>query len=536
MKKIITTVGTSLFSNYMNDQVKNYYGHNYASIEGAFEKTKNANATDIYLDDFLPYIKSIQEKIEDYWFEYPDDVPNLLASAEIASILKIVEEEPDETFEVHFIATDTLQSVLAAEMITNWFEKYKAVSKQIKGVLFQYAPTGFDHQKLSDYVVKDLQVSKQENYEKGVMNLLDLLNRITEKDTLLNITGGYKAIVPVVTIWAQIKKLTIKYLFDESELKTEGQPLSLNNLPMNLDWVVVEALKPILKNYILEKMNPLAKLVKDSKKVKFQKNRYLYTGTIQPDSYSELDQIIPVIHQATHSLLYYKLIHITNDDRFEITPLGKILIEANVGDEKGFVIEHLLFKYFSYESDGILKQYKVTRPPDALPFGYQILDKNTFSISLSVFKPERNNDSIHEIGDIDIPLQADNIFVWAESKAYSTACGYYKQIGKKSDYYFQLKARTLALKTKKNEPIEILLLVFRFVFKNLNDSAFLDSNHFNEVLKHFEKLNKDEDIKGFATFRCIGITIPVDFDKDRIDFTTFYKANFAKWQFEELKT
>jgi len=263
MKKIITTVGTSLFSNYMNDQVKNYYGHNYASIDSPFKKTKDANATDIYRDDFLPYIKSIQEKIEDYWFEYPDDVPNRLASAEIASILKIIkEEEPDETFEVHFIATDTLQSVLAAEMITNWFEKHKAINKQIKAVLFQRAPTGFDDQKLSDYVVKDLQVSRQDDYEKGVMNLLDLLNRITTKETFLNITGGYKAIVPIVTIWAQIKKVSIKYLFDESELEQEGKVITLEPLPINFDWAEVERYHYYLNNDIL-KLNDLSDEIKN---------------------------------------------------------------------------------------------------------------------------------------------------------------------------------------------------------------------------------------------------------------------------------
>jgi len=252
MKKIITTVGTSLFSNYMNDQVKNYYGRNYAFIDDPFEKTKDANATDIYLDDFLPYIKSIQEKIEDYWFKYPDDVPNRLASAEIASILKIVEEEPDETFEVHFIATDTLQSVLAAEMITDWLEKYKAINNQIKTVLFQRSPTGFDNQKLSEYVVKDLQVSRQDDYEKGVLNLLNLLNRITKKDTSLNITGGYKAIVPIVTIWAQIKKVSIRYLFNESELKQHGEALTLGYLPINFDWAEVERFHYYLNNETLK--------------------------------------------------------------------------------------------------------------------------------------------------------------------------------------------------------------------------------------------------------------------------------------------
>lgn len=229
-----------MFSNYMEAKVRNHYGRNYASIDIPFEKTKDLNASDIDKEEFRPYIKNIQEKIEDYWYEYNDE-PNRFAAAEIASILKIAEEEPEEIFSVHLIATDTLQSVLAAELVAGWFGKHQTVNKQVEKVLFQRPPSGFDDQKHSDYVVKDLRVSNQDDYAKGVLNLLDVLNRITDRETILNITGGYKAIIPIITVWAQIKKKKIKYLFNENELENALEPLTLDTLPINFDWEFIES-------------------------------------------------------------------------------------------------------------------------------------------------------------------------------------------------------------------------------------------------------------------------------------------------------
>ena len=168
MTTIITTVGTSLFTNYQDDAVRDRRGRDYASIHDPLVRTREATAGDLYKADFKPYIRNIEEKIEDYWFA-DNGAPNQAASAEIASILKIVEAEPSENFKVHLVATDTLQSVLAAELIVLWFEEYK--QPNIIEVRFQRQPSCFGKQEDSDFVVKNLKVESHKAYEKGFFNL-----------------------------------------------------------------------------------------------------------------------------------------------------------------------------------------------------------------------------------------------------------------------------------------------------------------------------------------------------------------------------
>lgn len=323
MKKIITTVGASMFSNYMEAKVRNHYGRNYASIDSPFEKTKDIIASDIYKEDYKPYIKNIREKVEDYWYEYNNE-PNRFAAAEIASILKIAEEEPGETFIVHLIATDTLQSVLAAEMVTGWFEKYTAVNEQIEKVLFQRPPTKFEHQRHSDYVVKDLRVGDQEDYQQGFMNLIELLDKICEKDqVILNITGGYKAVVPIMTLFGQLREAPIKYLFDDDYLyndderqKISNDLISVGKLPVNFDWALGE----------------------------------LYLDYITKDGLRN-------ISSNPNILEYLRNVGLIRSHHFQLTPVGQLfkdyitpMLTRRKG-ETGYLIELRLFKHFVQKSD-----------------------------------------------------------------------------------------------------------------------------------------------------------------------------------------
>ena len=237
MKKIITTVGTSIFTNYREEKVKNHYGRNYASIGTPYDRTKDEPASGIYDDNFRSYIRSLKEFIEDYWYMY-DGRANQNASAEISSILKIAEAE-NEPCEVHLIATDTLQSVLAAELILGWFEKFP--QPKVSKVLFQRQETVFEEQKDSDFVVKDLRVRGQADYEKGFMNLIQLLEKIYSKgNTILNITGGYKGIIPVLTLFGQLYELPLNYLYVEDDYSKQASPVVVGSLPVHFDLGYIE--------------------------------------------------------------------------------------------------------------------------------------------------------------------------------------------------------------------------------------------------------------------------------------------------------
>jgi len=549
---IITTVGTSIFSNFNEQKVrlafersregKSVYGNGIpiqdfenAKADAYINKKVSLGEIEERIEDF--WLKSI-EKTSDEWNWKNDNTPNVYASAEISSILeiakKICKEDPSAQIKVQLIATDTALSVSAAGLIM----KYPF------GDLISIQPFNPEEDYIPSLGVKPKEGDNPETYyDAGLQNLIDRLikkkglvkeakkNGVTP---VINFSGGYKAIIPILTIIAQLENISMYYIYEESDHLME-----MGNLPINFDWAVVEALKPLLKNYILkEKLNQLAPFIRKNG-VKFEGNRYSYNGADQQKINKKLFQVPTITHQAVHGLLSYKVIIAKNDESLEVTPLGKILSEVNIGDEKGLVMEHLLFKFFTLNNSGhhedSLKGYHSTLPPVDLPFGFQVIDKGSGAIELVKNKPKSSNNSVREIGDIDIPLKQDNTFVWAESKAYSTACDYHSSIGKDEDYYFQLKARALSLK-QHIDSIELLLLVFRFVFEGLNDNPFLGSSHFKKGLARFEELNEDQDIKDFASFRCLGITIPVDFSKDRIDLTKFYKGDFQNWTFEELKT
>ena len=249
MTKIITTVGTSLFSNFQRDEVKDRYGRDYASISINVPlrniENDNPTAVGIYDDKYKHYIKSITENIEDYWLndKYKE---NEQASAEIASILKIVREDPKVEFEVHLLATDTLLSVLAGEMIAAWFARHPQLARNIRQVLFQRTPAiDFKAQKESDYVVKDLRIEASSRYESGFMHLIEVLDKLYDQSKqagqhiIFNVTGGYKAIIPIFTIYGQLRGIPLNYIYDDSNLQDPGL-ISIENLPFNFDWCVAE--------------------------------------------------------------------------------------------------------------------------------------------------------------------------------------------------------------------------------------------------------------------------------------------------------
>lgn len=267
MTTIITTVGTSLFTNYQADAVRYRLGQDYASIDDSLKQTQEAIAKDLYNPHLGPYVRNIEEKIEDYWF-VDNRRPNLAASAEIASVLKIAEAEPKEVFKVHLIATDTLQSVLAAELIALWFEEYRPPN--IIEVLFQRQPRNFSKQESSSYVIKDLRTDNQDAYEQGLMNLIAVLDTVkhsndSSDECVINITGGYKGIVPFVALYALVENIEMRYLYDDRGQSVDSTELiRIGSLPISFDWslgeIYTDYLKPDRLREFKEGDDMLAKL------------------------------------------------------------------------------------------------------------------------------------------------------------------------------------------------------------------------------------------------------------------------------------
>lgn len=215
MKKVITMVGTSLYQNVKSEPGSRLYNGWGDLKDKSYEKRK-----DEY--DTIQSIKGAITKRK----EWSD---NVNTSAEIASIIKI-QAELSTPISVYLIATDTIHSCLCAELIKEWFE----MSRQENITILP-----------SIHFIPDLQVKNKEKFEtNGIVNLIEEINKIAQDgnywdDCVFNITGGYKAVIPFMTILAQINGCPLYYVFEESE-KESYELIKVPQAPISFDLSLFE--------------------------------------------------------------------------------------------------------------------------------------------------------------------------------------------------------------------------------------------------------------------------------------------------------
>jgi len=198
--KIITTVGTSLFSNWGNKDKDKWDKQEYNETLFVFDGKPVIGIKKATIDLIADLKKFATDKKQQ-------------AAAEIASIEKI---DPKSEAEIYLICTETNLSRVCAEAIGAYFgERVKKIS-----------------------VVPGLQVKNVEKFKKeGVVNLLNALENIAQgghywDGCVLNITGGYKAIVPILTIVGQVKQLPTYYVFQE-DIDTRYDLIEIPRMPVS---------------------------------------------------------------------------------------------------------------------------------------------------------------------------------------------------------------------------------------------------------------------------------------------------------------
>lgn len=210
MKFVLTPVGTSVFNNFIDDhvdggQLKNLYAKVRQEPESRWPEVQP------YVDD-IHSLRSFRR-----WIRGTVD-----ASAEIASTSKIT-RRIDEPCEVHLLASDTVASRLAAELI--------ASEANVDEVTFQFDPD-------SD-VISELRVDDADAFVSGMRSLIkrlrSLLQTHSAEQTIMNITGGYKATLPYLTLMAQLNHVPLLYKFDETDAL-----LSVPQAPIKADLDLIE--------------------------------------------------------------------------------------------------------------------------------------------------------------------------------------------------------------------------------------------------------------------------------------------------------
>jgi len=222
MKKIITTVGTSIFENYLN----NIDNQNFICAYNFF-KINKVEAKKLDVEQNRKNI--IENCFTENYFKGNTD-----ASAEIKSLIKLKQELRDE-FSIYFLHSDTALSRLAAGILYKVFSEYKPYD-ELK-----------DCEVKKPVIIERLQVWDRREFNKGLENLINKIDKISNgyyENIVINITGGYKVTIPYLTILAQVKKCPIYYIFEDTE-----ELIVIAPTPIDINWGLFEKYSHLLKKF-----------------------------------------------------------------------------------------------------------------------------------------------------------------------------------------------------------------------------------------------------------------------------------------------
>lgn len=366
--KIITTVGTSIFENY---QLFNENDKDFKEIYKHFKDNS---------DEFLKLHTGDSEYNED--IEYMSGriinwaKENRDAAAEITSIFAIAKQgKENQSIQVHLATTDTVLSVVAAQLIKSWFDEFKSNIK----IHFE-TPKKLETQNDSDYVIHKLRISSNEDFQEGFMNLIEVVSKLindgkkANENVILNITGGYKPIVPILTLLGQIKDVPLKYIYEESDANEKTALVEIDKLPFNFDWKLGE----------------------------------LYLDDLFSDGLKQIAKKPKTLH------LLRKELKLINANTYKLTPLGKLFTTSlqELLDSKkstlGYLVELKVFEFFVQKKANVIRGKSIWWL------------KNDRSIFFE--NPQYNQDDKFEQKiDIDIFIEQGEKEIWREVKACSSS-------------------------------------------------------------------------------------------------------------------
>ncbi len=209
MKVIISTVGTSLITN--NIQVR----EKVEQIMG-----KPINEKDHFADIFKQLEGELLQQINHSTFD------PVRYSAETNSLSKIGVSAGDC---LYFLTSDTLDGLLCGQILKIVGEKKWGASA-------------------NSHVIQGLQVFNAHSFRKqGLESLVEQMTKIlsiyppSAFKVILNPTGGFKAVVPYVTLMGLIEGVPVQYIYERS-----NHLITLPSAPLKLDLTRLKALDPVL--------------------------------------------------------------------------------------------------------------------------------------------------------------------------------------------------------------------------------------------------------------------------------------------------
>lgn len=213
MKQVLTTGGLSIFTNYLrqNNDIKDKY-----------DDLNTPNMTADKWDQNKKSIDSIRKSVIEWAKDKKD------ASAEIKSLIKLSNNYNQAPLDIYFIATDTILSKLAAEIIESTLK-------------IQYQNWVFKPIKVIDGL--NVYSNDLKSIHTGYQELIKYLNSVTFHGVIYNISGGYKAIIPIMTLIASLKKVNLCYIYEDSNKLIEIPPF-----PFEFDIKICNQFEDLLNN------------------------------------------------------------------------------------------------------------------------------------------------------------------------------------------------------------------------------------------------------------------------------------------------
>ncbi len=408
---VITTVGTSMFSNYFDNFPRSQHKDTWDDIK-KMPFTEN-DWSELEGDNSF---KEFKKEVQDNWTSF--------SCAELDTI-EAIKTNYGQNLEHHLLCSETIAGYLAGQILkaklvfatVTIIEKLQTkIAGGFKEVVFlklvgsiQDLTENMLLEKRAVDVLSTLKKNKIKDFkekeleetgliEKEPFNILftkatqktswkdhieservaQEIVKIQNKKVVISYSGGYKAIIPYLTVLGQLYNYDLAYMHEDSE-----ELIDTKRLPFNFDVSLAEQYYPYLT--VLDEKEKENQSLNQNVSVKLSKEKVLEKAK------SQIEQ-----------MKVYQLL----DGQNEVTAFGKLILnyinETNaIGKTTlGFYCEYKMFEYF-YE--------------------YHRNDYSKIERSFEPIQDDANNPGIapRSIGDADLRLDvAHNSFDWVEIKSF----------------------------------------------------------------------------------------------------------------------
>lgn len=277
MKKVITPVGLSLLENFLKEQNSSTIIDYINDIEDKSKKDWE------YEKDKINEIrKSIEKWIKRKRERELREIINI--SGELKSLFKLKEELKEE-LKVYLLSSDTILSNLVGEII-----------KDLLSTKIEELKMEVEHK-----YIQDLQVKDREKFNKGMSNLITCIYDIANEDwnnIIINITGGYKATIPYLTILGQLSGCPVYYIFEKTDAL-----MKIPNIPLSTEWFDWEKLKSHIE--WLDRLN--SGIIEENEYYKLKSSDFYkeYSFLIWEEKYlAELNPIGKIIYEKLREKIF----------------------------------------------------------------------------------------------------------------------------------------------------------------------------------------------------------------------------------------